>query len=929
MASSIQILRSNTAKERPFPGNLLEGQPALNANSEEPGLFFKASDGSIVKFGPAAITSDGNPPNTGGVGQLGNTVGELWLDMSSNEPILKVYDGEQWVGTRGGSVAEVTSVNGQTGSVILDAGDVGTYTSEEIDDLVSNIDFPVTSVNSKAGAVTITASDVNAYTKSQVDALVGGTTEPTYQSLTSVNADRITTKEEAAQFLRSATLGPSIQEVDEALRIGSRGAWLTQQMSSSFNNDSYSEWIIDSDPSSTAVNPPKIYRKPGTGWFGGVAQHLKYPGPLQNPTQPNQIVDERNTGLQLGQRVLFTMFVRNNPSVGGIGSIASPGPGLIGQDNGFGVINTYSEISPVIDSLRPRDRRSPLKSFMCKVAWILGKVFPVGVGGGGFANTRSGWPIVGWHSVLARHAFTTWSELLEEVTYSVSMAVSLTYLQNQKSDGTGRQPDENYAREIMQLFTLGLSKLNIDGSPILDDNDNPIQTYDNEDIRELARVFTGLTRWDLPDNNYYSTSPAVEQKMLEGGTRLTNIQTFSYVNSQVRYGTRKPATTITKNTRYRIRSLGNTNWALFGAESPAFGTTFVAIEDGNQFSGNGVVEEVREDPFGVISRLKHYIPWYDNGKKQLLERDDAPGSYYIDIPAGTDPETAIKKVISGLVNHPTCAPNVAKMLIRFSTTSNPSPEYVARVATVFRDNGQGVVGHMPSIWKAIFTDPEATLNNDSSPRKGRIRDGFENYCNLVRSLNVQNRFRNRTPGPNEAKALYVDGVPNDVFAYGALQYQQNGDPFTRLGTWPGWAPSIFGFYPQEYTLPPVSEWGIIVPELSSLPPNRLHTAMSFFNDLIAFNWNEYILNLTTTIADTPFFIDYTHALPTYSNTLDVSDLIDELNLILCGGALSYEKKAELQEFLEDYTPTVTKAQIADRVSLAVQLITYCNEFWVS
>ena len=107
MASSIQILRSTTAKERPFPGNLLEGQPALNANAVEPGLFFKATDGTIFKAGPAAITSDGNPPNTGGVGQLGNTIGELWLDKFPVVPVLRVYDGSQWIdaGSGGGTAA--------------------------------------------------------------------------------------------------------------------------------------------------------------------------------------------------------------------------------------------------------------------------------------------------------------------------------------------------------------------------------------------------------------------------------------------------------------------------------------------------------------------------------------------------------------------------------------------------------------------------------------------------------------------------------------------------------------------------------------------------------------------------------------------------------------------------------------------------------
>ena len=97
MASSIQILRSNTAKERPFPGNLLDGQPAINTNAQEPGMFFKVSDGTTVKIGPVAVTSDGDPPNTGGVGQLGNTIGELWLDKSVVPPTLKVFDGSVWI----------------------------------------------------------------------------------------------------------------------------------------------------------------------------------------------------------------------------------------------------------------------------------------------------------------------------------------------------------------------------------------------------------------------------------------------------------------------------------------------------------------------------------------------------------------------------------------------------------------------------------------------------------------------------------------------------------------------------------------------------------------------------------------------------------------------------------------------------------------
>lgn len=124
MASSIQLLRSTNPQERPFAGNLLEGQPAANLHSSEPGLFFKTTDGSIVKFGPAAITSDGSPPNSTPQGSSGNSVGELWLDKSFNPPVLRVYDGSEWVdagsggGGGGGSGSFVrwiyTAVGGET-----------------------------------------------------------------------------------------------------------------------------------------------------------------------------------------------------------------------------------------------------------------------------------------------------------------------------------------------------------------------------------------------------------------------------------------------------------------------------------------------------------------------------------------------------------------------------------------------------------------------------------------------------------------------------------------------------------------------------------------------------------------------------------------------------------------------------------------------
>lgn len=96
--------------------------------------------------------------------------------------------------------------------------------------------------------------------------------------------------------------------------------------------------------------------------------------------------------------------------------------------------------------------------------------------------------------ILAAGAFGNYRDLLEAVTYSPAMATYLTYLRNEKADPfTGRVPDENYAREILQLFTLGLVELNADGTPVLNADGSQRELYDNSDITELAKVFTGLS----------------------------------------------------------------------------------------------------------------------------------------------------------------------------------------------------------------------------------------------------------------------------------------------------------------------------------------------------------------------------------------------------------------------------------------------------
>ncbi len=98
-----------------------------------------------------------------------------------------------------------------------------------------------------------------------------------------------------------------------------------------------------------------------------------------------------------------------------------------------------------------------------------------------------------YYDLMVKHAFGNYRDLLFDVAAHPVMGIYLSHLGNQKADPESRiYPDENFAREIMQLFSIGLWELNPDGTRILT-NGQPMATYDNSDITELARVFTGFT----------------------------------------------------------------------------------------------------------------------------------------------------------------------------------------------------------------------------------------------------------------------------------------------------------------------------------------------------------------------------------------------------------------------------------------------------
>jgi uncharacterized protein (DUF1800 family) len=124
-----------------------------------------------------------------------------------------------------------------------------------------------------------------------------------------------------------------------------------------------------------------------------------------------------------------------------------------------------------------------------RMALALSEFFVVSISGLNF-SWRSHAMAHYWDT-LAAHAFGNYRNLLEAVTLNVAMGYYLNTKGNKKADGKGSQPDENYAREVMQLFTIGLNQLNPDGTAKTDGAGKKLDSYGASDVSNLAQVFTG------------------------------------------------------------------------------------------------------------------------------------------------------------------------------------------------------------------------------------------------------------------------------------------------------------------------------------------------------------------------------------------------------------------------------------------------------
>lgn len=291
------------------------------------------------------------------------------------------------------------------------------------------------------------------------------------------------------------------------------------------------------------------------------------------------------------------------------------------------------------------------------------------------ANNRvsdAGTAMPSYLDMLGRHAFGNFRDLLKDVTLHPAMGVYLDML------GSSLEvPNENYARELLQLFSIGTVMLGPDGTPQHDAQGNTIPTYTEQVVQGFAKAFTG---W-----HFAGQDMATPWKFYWPDERWT-LPMEPWTARRCPQDGRWPAGSTT-------------DWCV-----PA-------------------------------NAAKSFPPPHDTGPKTLLQY---PGAPFATLPAGQTPQQDLESAMENIFHHPNVGPFIARQLIQRLVTSNPSPAYVQRVATRFGDNGAGVRGDMKAVVRAILLDTEARdATVAAGDTFGKLREPIAKFMQLHRAFDAR------------------------------------------------------------------------------------------------------------------------------------------------------------------------------------------------
>ena len=411
---------------------------------------------------------------------------------------------------------------------------------------------------------------------------------------------------------------------------------------------------------------------------------------------------------------------------------------------------------------------------------------------------------------------STFRELLSDVVYNQSMAFYLTYINNKKEDlATNRRTDQNFMRELWQLFGTGLVHLNLDGTPVLNSSGNEIAVYDQTHIDEGSWVFTGLITngnrelYEAFFTNDHETRAKKLPPYLPDGangsipaTTGTYFRPLEYPPNRGGYlVTVVNADTFTVTTttaQPEARGLVNVSYSLSSDYSNPVTAQY------NQVGGARTV---------TFTKVAHGL---------------ATGAR---IYSYSTAQLSIEKMMTYLFNHPTLPPFFCKNMIKFFVTSNPTPEYVKRVTLKFLDNGNGVRGDISAVVKAILLDREAILPFGVNPNNhGRHLSLLEREVKTIRA------FRNEVVHYQIADWSEADGsrlsnftVVPQVFTKPTHIKQNKAIAVVATGSFQfGRSPSVFSFGRPGY-VPPGTLLGTLGKTAPELQTNTISAQTFWFN----------------------------------------------------------------------------------------------------
>jgi len=348
--------------------------------------------------------------------------------------------------------------------------------------------------------------------------------------------------------------------------------------------------------------------------------------------------------------------------------------------NSSGVVITNSNVGPLqvnffANALNGDDQLRQRVAFALSEIWVVSNI--------DLGNASAFPPIL---RIFQKRAFDNYENLMKDVTLNPAMGHYLDMANNNKGNpARNTAANENYSREFMQLFCLGLYELNLNGSIENAADGMPLPSYTQSTVTNLAKMFTGWT--------YAPVAGAADHN---------------------------------------------------------------------------------NNPVNFLVPMESHEAEHDTTTKTI---------FGVSIPAGTTAGQDIDQAINIVFHQRSLPPFISKQLIQHLVTSNPSPAYVERVASVFENNGSGVRGDLKAVVYQILTDPEARAGDtegfSSEPNFGHFREPVLYLANLLRGLN--------------GKMTAASGVAGYA---------------TKLGQNLFYSPSVFSYFPPGYSVD-----GLLAPEL--------------------------------------------------------------------------------------------------------------------